>query len=253
MQLRFDGKTAIVTGGASGIGLSIARELAASGAAVALFDIDRAALDEAARGIMDAGGTVLSCAVDVTDLDATTAGVRDVASRTGGLDIVVTCAGTTAAQGLFAQNDPQEWRRIVDVNLFGTINACYAALPHLAGRGGARIITISSDAARIGSAGEAVYSATKGGVISFTKSLARELAREQVTVNCVAPGATDTPMLRAWSVGQEAVLEKLARMVPLRRLGLPEDVAAMVVFLASDQASYVTGQVFSVSGGVTMA
>ena len=253
MELRFDGKTAIVTGGASGIGLSIASELAASRATVALFDVNSSALAAAERGIADAGGTVLPCAVDVTDLDATTAGVRDVAARAGGLDIVVTCAGTTASAGLFAQSDPQRWRSVVDINLFGTINVCYAAIPHLTERGGGRIITVSSDAARIGSAGEAVYSATKGGIMSFTKSLARELARENVTVNCVAPGPTDTPMLRAWSVGQEAVLEKLARMVPLRRLGLPEDVASMVVFLASDQASYVTGQVFSVSGGVTMA
>jgi 2-hydroxycyclohexanecarboxyl-CoA dehydrogenase len=253
MDLRFDGKTALITGGASGIGLSIAHELAVSGAEVTLVDINRDALDAAVSAIANAGGKAFATAVDVTDLEAVTNAIEEATSRSGGLDIAVTSAGTTAAQRQLSQNDPAVWRRVIEINLLGTINVCYAAIPHFVQRGGGRIITISSDAARIGSSGEAAYSATKGGVMSFTKSLARELARDNVTVNCVAPGATDTPMLRAWSVGQEAILEKLARMVPLRRLGLPEDVASMVVFLASDQASYVTGQVFSVSGGVTMA
>ena len=252
MQLRFDGKTAAITGGASGIGFAVASELAASGASVFVFDIDGDAADEACRRIAASGGAASPCRVDVSDLDATAAAMDEVVAKAGGLDIVVNSAGTTAPQVLVAAGDPAMWRRLVDVNLFGTIHACHAAIPHLSARGGGRIVNIASDAGRIGSAGEAVYSATKGGVIAFTRSLARELARHGITVNCVSPGPTDTPMLRRWASGQEATLEKLARATPLRRLGTPEDVAAAVVYVASDHASFVTGQVFSVSGGITM-
>jgi 2-hydroxycyclohexanecarboxyl-CoA dehydrogenase len=253
MQLRFEGKTAAVTGGASGIGLAVATELAASGAEVFLFDVAGAERTQAAcAAIAAAGGVATACRADVTQLDAIRSAIAEMVARTGGVDIVVNSAGMTAPQELLGQGDPAMWRRIVDVNLFGTINVCHAAIPHLIDRGGGRIINIASDAARIGSAGEAVYSATKGGVIALTRSLARELARYQVTVNCVSPGPTDTPMLRAWAETNQGILDKLVRSVPLRRLGTPEDVASAVTFLASEQASYVTGQVFSVSGGVTM-
>jgi len=251
MQVRFEGKTAVVTGGASGIGLAVASELVASGAAVVLLDISADQAERAATHIAAAGGTASSRPVDVTDLAATDAALAAIAGDAGGIDIVVNCAGISAAQELLGQGDPDGWRRIVDVNLFGTINVCHAAVPHMVGRGG-RVVNIASDAARIGSAGEAVYSATKGGVISLTRSLARELARHQVTVNCVSPGPTDTPMLRAWATANPGILDKLTRSVPLRRLGTPEDIASMVAFLASEQASYITGQVISVSGGVTM-
>lgn len=251
MQVRFEGKTAVVTGGASGIGLAVASELVASGAAVVLLDISADQAERAATHIAAAGGTASPRRVDVTDLAATDAALAAIAGDAGGIDIVVNCAGISAAQELLGQGDPDGWRRIVDVNLFGTINVCHAAVPHMVGRGG-RVVNIASDAARIGSAGEAVYSATKGGVISLTRSLARELARHQVTVNCVSPGPTDTPMLRAWATANPGILDKLTRSVPLRRLGTPEDIASMVAFLASEQASYITGQVISVSGGVTM-
>lgn len=253
MDIRFDGKTAIITGGASGIGLGIATELAVSGASVILFDIDDAAAAAACRQIAAAGGTAAAAHVDVTDIAAVRSGIEDAVNRAGGVDIVVTSAGTAARHELLGHGDPGMWRTIVNINLYGTVNTCDAVIPHLVDRGGGRIITIASDAARVGSAGEAVYSATKGGVMALTRSLARELARYNITVNCVSPGPTDTPMLRGWAVGQEAVLDKIVRTVPLRRLGTPEDIAAGVAFLASAQASFITGQVLSVSGGVTMS
>lgn len=207
---------------------------------------------DACATIAAAGGAATAVRADVTDLAATEQALADVVARAGGIDIVVNSAGISAPQELLGEGDPVMWRRIVDINLFGTIYVCHAAIPHLIERGGGRVVNIASDAARIGSAGEAVYSATKGGVIALTRSLARELARYHVTVNCVSPGPTDTPMLRAWAETNQGILDKLVRSVPLRRLGTPEDIASAVTFFSSEQASYVTGQVFSVSGGVTM-
>jgi 2-hydroxycyclohexanecarboxyl-CoA dehydrogenase len=250
MEIRFDGRVALITGAASGIGLEVAQGLARAGAVVGLLDLPGPGLDSAARGLGDDAG-VVPLPSDVTSIAAVQAAVRKLAADAGGLDIVVTCAGR-AITGPFAESDPSSWHSLLQVNLLGTMNACYAAIPYLVERGRGRIITIASDAARIGSAGEAVYSAAKGGVISFTKSLARELARHNVTVNCVSPGPTDTPMLRAVTSGDEAMLEKLVRATPLRRLGTPKDVASAVLFLASDDASHITGQVLSVSGGITM-
>jgi 2-hydroxycyclohexanecarboxyl-CoA dehydrogenase len=251
MQLRFDGKTAIVTGGARGIGFSIVEELASSGASVVILDVNADGVRAAVAGITDNGGVAIGCAADVTDLTATTEATHEAVGRTGGLDIVVNCAGR-AAPGLFQDGDPETWRMLIEVNLLGTVHVCYAAIPHLIERGSGRIINIASDAARIGSAGEAVYSAAKGGVISLTKSLARELARHRISVNCVSPGPTETPMLRESGAEAPGVVEKLIKATPLRRLGRPEDVASAVVYLASDHASHITGQVLSVSGGLTM-
>lgn len=250
MQIRFDGRVALVTGAASGIGLEVAQGLAQAGATLALLDLPGPGLEASARGLASDAGVILLPS-DVTNLAAVRASVKKAAAEAGGLDVVITCAGR-AITGPFAESDPSSWRDLLEVNLLGTMNVCYAAIPYLLERGRGRIITIASDAARVGSAGEAAYSAAKGGVISFTKSLARELARHNVTVNCVSPGPTDTPMLRAVTSGDEAVLEKLVRATPLRRLGTAKDVASAVLFLASDDASHITGQVLSVSGGITM-
>jgi 2-hydroxycyclohexanecarboxyl-CoA dehydrogenase len=251
MQLRFDGRTAIVTGGAGGIGLCIASELAASGASVVILDINVNGEHPAAVGMTDGGGITMYRAVDLTDLKATTEATLEAVARTAGLDIVVNCAGRASVES-FLHSDPETWRMLIDINLLGTMQMCHAAIPHLIERGGGRIINIASDSARVGSSGEVAYSAATGGVISLTKSLARELARHQITVNCVSPGPTETSMFRESGAEDAGVLDKLLRATPLRRFAQPEDIAAAVVFLASDHASLITGQVLSVSGGITM-
>ena len=251
MELRFEGKSALVTGGARGIGLSIVDSFASAGASVVIMDVTAEGVREAVSRIGENGGVAIPCVADVTDLQATTDAIARALTQTGGLDIVVNCAGRAAGQP-FLKGDAQTWRMLIEVNLLGTIHVCYAAAPHLIERGGGRIINIASEAARIGSAGEAVYSATKGGVIALTKSLARELARHQITVNCVSPGPTETPMLQESGAADRGTVEKLIRATPLRRLGRPEDIAAAVVYFASEQAAHVTGQVLSVSGGLTM-
>ena len=251
MQLRFDGKTAIVTGGAGGIGLCIASELAASGASVVILDINVNGEHADGIGPPNGGGITMYRAVDLTDLKATTEATLDAVARTAGLDIVVNCAGRASVQ-TFAESDPDTWRMLIDVNLLGTMQMCHAAIPHLIERGGGRIVNIASESARVGSSGEVAYSAATGGVISLTKSLARELARYHITVNCVSPGPTETSMFRESGAVDAGVLDKLLRATPLRRFAQPEDIAAAVTFLASDHASLITGQVLSVSGGITM-
>ncbi len=251
MQLRFDGKTAIVTGGTGGIGLAIASELAASGASVVILDININGEHPAVDARVNGGGITMYRAVDLTDLKATTEATLEAVARTAGLDIVVNCAGRASVQS-FLESDPEIWRTLIDVNLVGTMQMCHAAIPHLIERGGGRIINISAESARIGSAGEAVYSAATGGVMSLTKSLARELARHQITVNSVSPGPTQTTMFRESGAEDAGMLDKLLRATPLRRFAQPEDIASAVVFLASERASLITGQVLSVSGGITM-
>jgi len=188
----------------------------------------------------------------VTDFDGVMATTERAAAEFGGIDIAINCAGRGTLCGLLQDEDPAVWKDLIDLNLLGTIYVSHAVIPHLIERGGGRIINIASDAARTGAASEAVYSAAKGGVISLTKSLARELARHTITVNCVSPGPTDTPMLRRFAAQDESVIQKLVKATPLRRLGEPEDISAAVLFLASDQAAHITGQVLSVSGVLTM-
>lgn len=252
MDIRFDGKVALVTGGASGIGAAIVQELSASGAAVAILDVNADGVRDTVGAVMADGGLALGCPTDVTDAEAVAAAVEVATTELGGLDIVVNCAGKAGTRA-FLDASPEETRQLVEVNLLSTVNVCRAALPHLVEQGGGRVVNISSDAGRVGAAGDAIYAAAKGGVISLTKSLALEFARHGITVNCVSPGPTDTPMLRKFSAEAEGVVERLIKTTPLRRLGQPEDIAAAVLFLASDRASHITGQVLSVSGGITMA
>jgi 2-hydroxycyclohexanecarboxyl-CoA dehydrogenase len=243
--MRFDGRRALVTGGASGIGAAIARRLAAEGAGVVIGDLNEAG----AREVADEIGAV-AIPLDVAELSAATAAVDSA----GPFEILVNNAGTDDF-GFFTDMTPDRWRRLLQVNLEGVFNCTHAALPAMQRAGYGRIVNIASEAGRVGSKGSAVYSAAKGGVIAFTKTIARENARFGITANAIAPGPIDTPLLRAATqLGEigERVIETMKSQTQMRRLGKPEEVATVAAFLASDEASYVTGETLGVSGGLGM-
>lgn len=247
-------RTAFVTGGARGIGQGICAALAAQGAAVAVVDRDLDAATETAAELTAAGGVALAVPGDVTDTGSVRAAVATVTADLGPVDIVVNNAGWDDFMP-FLDTTEEFWHRVVDVNFTGMLRVCHAVVPGMVERGFGRVVTIGSDAGRVGSSLEAVYSGAKGGVVAFTKTLAREVARHGVTANSVCPGPTDTAMLQAFadaSPDGAKVVAGMARAVPMRRLGAPADVAAAVAFFASDAAGYITGQTLSVSGGLTM-
>lgn len=242
--MRLPDRAALVTGGASGIGAAICRALAAEGAMVLVADI----AEEAGRGVADELPGATFVPLDVTNA----AQVGEVVAGAGAVDILVNCAGADVIKP-FIQTDEALWTWLVELNFLGFLRTTHAVLPGMVERGRGRIVNIASDAGRVGSTGEAVYSGCKGGMIAFTKSLAREVARNQVTVNAVCPGPTDTPATRAnLESGGEKLVTAMTRAIPLGRLGEPADVAAAVAFLASDDACFITGQTLSVSGGLSM-
>jgi 2-hydroxycyclohexanecarboxyl-CoA dehydrogenase len=243
--MRLEGRRALVTGGASGIGAAIAHRLAAEGAGVVIGDVN----DEgAARVAAEIGAE--AAGLDVTDLDAATA----VVAEHGPFSILINNAGTDDF-AFFTEMTPDRWRRLLAVNLEGVFACTSAVLPGMQEAGYGRIVNIASEAGRVGSKGSAVYSAAKGGVIAFTKTIARENARYGITANAIAPGPIDTPLLNAartlGDVG-ERIIETMKAGTQMRRLGTPDEVAAAVAFLASDDASYVTGETLGVSGGLGM-
>ena len=243
--MRLEGRTALVTGGASGIGAAIARRLAAEGAAVTIADLNEEGAQEVA-GEIDAH----AAALDVADHDA----VADLVGGMEKLDILVNNAGTDDF-AFFTEMTPERWNRLIAINLEGVFNCTHAALPGMQEAGYGRIVNIASEAGRVGSKGSAVYSAAKGGVIAFTKAIARENGRYGITSNAIAPGPIETPLLMgALQFGEigEKIVETMRSATQLRRLGQPEEVAAAVAFLASDDASYVTGETLGVSGGLGM-
>src|SRR3954454_12510444 len=244
--MRFEGRKALVTGGAGGIGAATVRRLAAEGAEVWVADLNEDAAKEVAAEV--SGHAVH---LDVTDPESAKAAM---AAAGGTLDVLINNAGMDEF-GFFGETDPGQWERVLAVNLVGVLACTHAALPGMRDAGYGRIVSTSSEAGRVGSKGSAVYSAAKGGVIAFMKVIAREYARYGITVNSIAPGPIETPLLmQAKEFGEigEKILSNMTAGTQLRRLGQPEEVAAAVAFLCSDDSSYVTGECIGVSGGMGM-
>jgi 2-hydroxycyclohexanecarboxyl-CoA dehydrogenase len=248
-------KTIMVTGGGGGIGGATCRRFAAAGAKVAVLDRNIDAATVTAAAITAAGGTALAVACDITRRDDIDKAVVDVIATFGAIDVLVNNAGWDIFKP-FTKTQPVDWDRLIAINLTGALHMHHAVLPGMVARKAGRIINISSDAARVGSSGEAVYAACKGGLVAFSKTIAREHARHGITVNVVCPGPTETALFAEYKegAGDPAKLEEaFRRAIPLGRIGQPEDLPGAILFFASDDAAYITGQVLSVSGGLTMA
>lgn len=245
-------RIALVTGGASGIGLAVAQRLAADGHEVAIADLSTDAAEDAAS---DIGGGAIAVTMDVADSDDVAAGVAQVVGQLGHPDILVNCAGWDSLMP-FVKSDEALWDKVIEINYKGVLRTTHAVLPNMIERGYGRIVNIGSDAGRVGSSMEAVYAGAKGGVIAFTKTVAREVARKGITANVVCPGPTDTPMLRGVvdaAPDADKVIAAMTSGVAMKRLGTPSEVAAAVAFFARAEAGFITGQTLSVSGGLTMA
>lgn len=247
--MKLEGRIAVVTGAASGIGRATLEALAEAGAHVVASDRDAAGAAEAAEAVRKAGGHATSGALDVTDAAGVDAFAARVVADVGRPDVLVNAAGWDRLEP-FVENTPDFWEEIVQINYLGTVRVARAFLDPMIAAGHGSIVNVASDAGRVGSMGETVYAGAKGGVIAFSKSLAREMARHGIRVNCVCPGPTDTPLFRSLPEKMQRALE---RAIPFRRLAEPREVADAIVFFASDRSRFVTGQVLSVSGGLTMA
>jgi 2-hydroxycyclohexanecarboxyl-CoA dehydrogenase len=240
---------AVVTGSGSGIGKAVAAKLAQDGFDLALLDINRDTVQATASELASKPGRARAYPVDVSAMVALQQARQRILAELGPPSVIVNCAGWSVIQP-FLENDAEFWKKAIDINLMGTIAVTRVFLDDLLAAGRGRVINVASDAGRVGSTGEVVYSAAKGGVIAFSKSLARELARSQISVNCVCPGPTATPMLL---VQDPKRIDALTKAIPMKRLAEPSDIAAAVAFFAGPGAGYITGQVLSVSGGLTMA
>ncbi|MEQ8813520.1 SDR family NAD(P)-dependent oxidoreductase [Thalassobaculum sp.] len=246
--MNFKDKIVVVTGAASGIGLASVRAFAEAKARVLLTDVNAVAGEAAAAELAGGPGDVRFMPLDVTDPASAEALAVWVEKEFGRLDVLVNAAGWDIIEP-FMQNTPEYWEKIVKLNFMGPVQVTRALLPLLFASEGGRIVNLSSDAGRVGSYGETVYAGAKGGVIAFTKSLAREVVRKQVRVNCVCPGPTDTPLFASQP---DKMRDALTNAIPMKRVAKPSEVADAVLFFASDRSSFVTGQVLSVSGGLTM-
>ncbi|GAA3522554.1 glucose 1-dehydrogenase [Amycolatopsis ultiminotia] len=248
-------RVALVTGSAQGIGKGIAATLGSQGFRVAVADLNTDAAEQTAKEISAAGGAALPVGIDVTSTESVEAAVATVEKEFGPVEVVVNNAGWDDFLP-FVKTDEAFWDKILDLNFKGALRVIRTVVPGMTERGFGRVVNIGSDAGRVGSSLEAVYSGAKGGIIAFTKTLAREVATKGITANTVCPGPTDTPALRKFAEGAgdaEKVIGGMTRTVPMKRLGTPEDIGPAVAFFASDGAGFVTGQTLSVSGGLTMA
>ncbi|MGE4281163.1 MAG: SDR family NAD(P)-dependent oxidoreductase [Magnetospirillum sp.] len=248
------GKVVIVTGGAGGIGKATCCRFSEEGAKVAIVDLNLEAATATAAELSAKGGTVKAYGADLTDLEAVTKAVAAIEAELGPVDVLVNNAGWDLFSP-FLKSTPDYWRKIIDINLVGVLNITHTVLKGFVERKAGKVVSLASDAARVGSSGEAVYAAAKAGVIAFSKTLAREHAREGIVFNVVCPGVTDTPLLQSFMEGAgdpEKLRVAFTRAVPLGRLGQPSDLPGAIAFFASDDAAFITGQVISVSGGLTM-
>jgi 2-hydroxycyclohexanecarboxyl-CoA dehydrogenase len=251
---RFKNRTVVVTGGGGGIGGATCRRFGLEGARVAVLDLNPASAEEVAAAIRGEGGVAEAVRCDITDRASVDAAVARTESSLGPIDVLVNNAGWDVFKP-FTKTEPPQWDRLIAINLTGALHMHHAVLPGMAQRRQGRIVNIASDAARVGSSGEAVYAACKGGLVAFSKTIAREHARHGITVNVVCPGPTDTALFADYKEGAgnpEKLMEAFTRAIPLGRIGQPEDLPGAILFFASDDAGYVTGQVLSVSGGLTM-
>lgn len=251
--MRLQEQVVIVTGAGSGIGRATARRLVEEGAKVAVADLNPEAAQETVVQIKGSGGTALAVQVDITSAESARQMVQRAEAELGPIDVLVNNAGWDKIES-FINTDEALWEKLLMINLKGPIACTHAVLPGMIARRHGRIVCVASDAGRVGSSGEVVYSAAKGGVIAFAKALAREVARYGICINCVAPGPTETPFLEAFKAGSggERIVEAMIKATPLRRLARPEEIATAIAFLASPDAAFITGQTISVSGGLTM-
>jgi 2-hydroxycyclohexanecarboxyl-CoA dehydrogenase len=251
---RMKNKTVVVTGGGGGIGGATCQRMAQEGAKVAVFDMNIEAAQKVVDVITAAGGHAAAFKCDITDRAAVDAAVAATEAQLGPIDVLVNNAGWDVFKP-FTKTTPDQWARLIAINLTGALHMHHAVLPGMAARKSGRIVNISSDAARVGSSGEAVYAACKGGLVAFSKTIAREHARHGITVNVVCPGPTDTALFADYKEGAgnpEKLMEAFTRAIPLGRIGQPHDLPGAIAFFASDDAAFITGQVLSVSGGLTM-
>jgi len=251
---RFQGKAVVITGGGGGIGGATCKRFAGEGAKVAVFDLNLQAAEKIAADIRAAGGAAEAFQCDIASHAGVAAAVAAAEAKLGPIAVLVNNAGWDIFKP-FTKTEPGEWEKLIAINLTGALNMHHAILPGMVARKYGRIVNVASDAARVGSSGEAVYAACKGGLVAFSKTIAREHARHNVTVNVVCPGPTDTALLAGVAAGAanpEKLVEAFTKAIPMGRLGQPNDLAGAIAFMGSDDAAFITGQVLSVSGGLTM-
>jgi 2-hydroxycyclohexanecarboxyl-CoA dehydrogenase len=251
---RFVGRTVIVTGGGGGIGAATCLRFGSEGARVAVFDIDLESAEKVAAAIRSASGEAMAFRCDITNRAQVDSAVTATEATFGPIDVLVNNAGWDVFKP-FTATDPAEWNRLIAINLIGPLHMHHAVLAGMVARKAGRIVNIASDAARVGSSGEAVYAACKAGIVAFSKTIARETARNGITVNVVCPGPTDTALFANFKQGAaspDKLVESFRRAIPLGRIAQPDDLPGAILFFASDDAAYITGQVLSVSGGLTM-